>query len=111
MSNHGLECYEFESWDGTVLRAYRGGNPDGPPLVICNGLGGNVCAWTRVIGGLASRFRVLSWDYRGLHCDGPTLEPGTFTLAHHARDLVALLHHECAASPILAARRALSAWR
>lgn len=67
-----------------------GGN--GPAVVLANGLGGPLRAWRHQIAHLARRFRVLSWDYRGLY--GSTLPPdGRLTLdVHtHAADLIRIL--------------------
>jgi len=38
-----------------------------PPIVLVNGLGGNLIAWRHLVKTLAPRHRIATWDYRGLY--------------------------------------------
>lgn len=91
----------LESFDGTRLACYGAGDPKGPPLVLCGGLGGGVDIWRSLIERLAPRYRIISWDYRGLYRSSPAAEPSAYSLPHHARDLLELLKHEGIESPVL----------
>ncbi|MSP91604.1 MAG: alpha/beta hydrolase [Myxococcales bacterium] len=56
--------------DGTDLCAYDTGGGDGPTLLLCNGLGGNLDAWQYFVDEFGGRHRIVSWDYRGLYKSG-----------------------------------------
>ena len=75
--------------DGTDLAVHVLG--DGPLVVLANGLGGSLPAWEPLLEHLATRHRVVSWDYRGLYRSGPPPHPDAVTIADHARDLEAVL--------------------
>jgi pimeloyl-ACP methyl ester carboxylesterase len=87
--------------DGTELACYAGGNRRGPAMVLCGGLGGSARIWRPFFERFADRFRLLSWDYRGLYRSGPARDPGAYDMAHHVADLVDLLGHEGVDAPIL----------
>jgi pimeloyl-ACP methyl ester carboxylesterase len=81
----------LEARDGTTLRYFDSGG-EGPPLVLANGLGGPLSAWKHQIQHLRSRYRVLSWDYRGLY--GSSLPPGNdpdLSIRAHVGDLLSVL--------------------
>ena len=96
-----LSVHRFESDDGTEIAYYRAGLRDGPPMVLCNGLGGNITVWRRVIEHFADRYRILCWDYRGLYGSGPAAGSGAYALPRHARDLLQLIDHERVDDPVL----------
>lgn len=97
-----LERRSFTSFDGTRLAYYVAGPEQAPALVISAGLGGGIRGWARLIERLAGTMRIVAWDYRGLYrSDAPT-DRGSYTMAHHAGDLAALLDHEGIVHPVLA---------
>ncbi len=96
-----LEARRIRSWDGTDLAWYEGGNPEGPPMVFCSGLGGGLLIWKPLIERFASRFRLIGWDYRGLYQSQRARHDGAYDLIHHVRDLVHLLEHTGAEAPVL----------
>ena len=62
---------------------------DGPPVLLVMGLGISATGWWRTIPVLAERFRVLSFDNRGVgRSDHP---PGPYTVAEMASDAIAVL--------------------
>ncbi len=45
---------------------------DGPnSLTLANDLGGRLCAWEPVVAALGDRYRIITWDYRGLFGSTP----------------------------------------
>lgn len=81
----------LEARDGTTLRYFDSGG-EGPAIVLANGLGGPLSAWKHQIRHLANRYRVLSWDYRGLY--GSALPPGNnpdLSIHAHVEDLLCIL--------------------
>ncbi len=91
----------MRSHDGTRLTYYVGGDPHGVPLVFCGGLGGGIRVWHPFFERFGARFRLLSWDYRGLYRSGPARGSGAYGVEQHARDLLHLLQHEGVARPVL----------
>ena len=83
---HALQTYDLRSFDGTRLTVFDGGNPDGPTIMLVNGLGGNVTSWRHAIADLSLDFRIVTWDYRGLYESGPS-PVGRYAIADHAADL------------------------
>ena len=62
-------------------------------MLLSNGLGGTVAAWRHLVNYFVSRFRFVSWDYRGLYKSRLPQESGRLDVADHARDAEALLRH------------------
>lgn len=81
----------FVRTNGIVLH-YRLHGPEGAPAVaFVNSLGTDARIWDEVIGRLATRYRVLSYDKRGHGLsDAPA---GDYALADHVADLAGLLDH------------------
>ncbi len=76
--------------DATLAYYDTGGSL--PPVVLANGLGGPLRAWQHQIDYLADRYRILSWDYRGLYASPrPPGDPPALDIRTHARDLLAVL--------------------
>jgi pimeloyl-ACP methyl ester carboxylesterase len=79
------------SFDGTriayhVTRApYEGAKV----IVLANGLGGPPASWRAQIDYLSDRYRLLTWDYRGLYGSGkpPGNHPDAYSIPNHVRDL------------------------
>jgi 3-oxoadipate enol-lactonase len=92
---------QLRSFDGTRLTYYVAGDPEGPPLVLCGGLGGGVEIWRPFFERFGDRFRLLSWDYRGLYRSRPAPDRESYELHHHVQDLLELLKHEVVETPVL----------
>jgi len=90
----GFESRELTVDDGVTLRTYVRPAPSegAPTLVLCNGLGGNIITWRHQVARLGQRYRIVTWDYRGLY--GSALPPGRRQVAldvpRHARDAIAV---------------------
>jgi len=78
---------------GVKLHYRVQGNPQGPWLVLLNGLLSDTTMWAGVLPGLADRYRVLTFDSRGQgKSDAPEEGPyATALLAQEAWDLFAAL--------------------
>ncbi len=76
--------------DGAPLAGYVSGT-SGPVLVLANGLGGPVAAFRHQIACFETRFRVLTWDYRGLYGSRGSAPPARVDVDAHADDLEDLL--------------------
>jgi pimeloyl-ACP methyl ester carboxylesterase len=96
-----MRARRLRTGDGAELTWYEAGDPAAVPMVLLNGLGGGWLAWRPVIEHFGSRFRLLSWDYRGLYASGPAARLGHYSIHHHVRDLLALLEESRAEEPIL----------
>lgn len=64
---------------------------EGPPLVLCHGLGGNTAVWFQQVPHFADRYRVISWDQRGFGRSSNT--EGRHGPVTAVADLRALLDH------------------
>jgi 3-oxoadipate enol-lactonase len=78
-----------ESADGTRLSAWTN-DGTGLPVVLCNGLGTPVEAWSSITDETA-RYRVISWDQRGLGASARPADQTRITVADHAADLMAVM--------------------
>jgi pimeloyl-ACP methyl ester carboxylesterase len=96
-----VAVHRFDSFDGTDLAYYTAGRRDGPVMMLCNGLGGSMVVWQPLIRRFASRFRLISWDYRGLYASRPAPDPGAYGIPAHVRDLLALMEREQVEAPVL----------
>lgn len=56
--------------DGASIAVHDTGG-SGRPLVLANGLGGPFTSWRHQVDYLSDRYRILSWDYRGLYGSSP----------------------------------------
>ena len=73
------------------VRLYHEVHGEGTPLVLLEGMGGDVPGWRRNIPGLARSFRVVAYDFRG---NGRSDPPGgPVTMRTFVEDTVALLDH------------------
>lgn len=78
--------------DGTLLRYFDTETENRPCLVLANGLGGPLTAWTHQIERFRDRFRILSWDYRGLYGSAfPRGQIPDLSIQAHVDDLRAIL--------------------
>jgi pimeloyl-ACP methyl ester carboxylesterase len=76
--------------DGAPLAGYLAG-ANGPLIALANGLGGPVMAFRHQIDHFERRFRVVTWDYRGLYGSQNGAPPARVDVAAHADDLEDLL--------------------
>lgn len=78
--------------DGTRLR-YFDSKGDGPVIVLANGLGGPFSVWEPYLRLWSGKYRLLSWDYRGLY--GSTLghDRVKLDISTHAEDLAVIFQH------------------
>lgn len=87
-----VEERRFVSFDGTEIAYQCVG--EGKPILLCNGLGGSWEAWSHQIQYFRNRYRMLSWDYRGLYDSGSPGSPNALRIVDHARDALCLLEEE-----------------
>jgi pimeloyl-ACP methyl ester carboxylesterase len=91
MAHLSVDTTKLQAHDGTTLAVHDTGGT-GSPLVIANGLGGPFAAWCHQIAYLRERYRILSWDYRGLYGSSrPRGRPARLDVAAHVDDLVCIL--------------------
>ncbi len=68
---------------------------DGPDvLMLANGLGGRLYAWLPVIEAFMDRYRVITWDYRGLFESEAPSTLRNLSVRDHAEDMLAILDLE-----------------
>ena len=77
--------------DGCRLYHELHGPPDAPPLVLLEGMGGDVPGWRRNIPHLAERLLVVAYDFRGNGMSDAPDQP--MTMSTFVDDTVALLDH------------------
>jgi pimeloyl-ACP methyl ester carboxylesterase len=87
-----VEERRFVSFDGTEIACQSVGT--GRAILLCNGLAGSWKAWGHQIQYFRDRYRLLSWDYRGLYDSGRPSEPNALSVSSHARDGLRLLNEE-----------------
>jgi pimeloyl-ACP methyl ester carboxylesterase len=87
-----VEEGRFVSFDGTEIAYQAVGQ--GRPILLCNGLGGSWEAWSHQIQYFRDRYRLLTWDYRGLYGSSPPSDPSALGIVDHARDGLRLLEEE-----------------
>jgi len=87
-----VEERRFVSFDGTEIAYQAVGQ--GRPILLCNGLGGSWEAWSHQIQYFRDRYRLLSWDYRGLYGSSLPADPTALGIADHAQDALHLLKEE-----------------
>lgn len=80
------------SFDGCRLATYEMGTAEGPVLFLINGLGGNLNAWRFIIEHFQDRFRIVSYDYRGMY-NSKTPPERDFSMDAHVHDAMAVLDH------------------
>ncbi|MBB5154263.1 alpha/beta fold hydrolase [Saccharopolyspora phatthalungensis] len=78
-------------WEQLGLEWRESGHPDAPVLVLGNALGCTWGMWDPQLDVLNSAYRVIRYNQRG-HGESP-VEPGPYTLAGLAEDVLALLDH------------------
>ena len=79
------------------LAAWTQGPEDAPVIVLAHGYPDTHSVWDRVAAMLAARFRVITWDVRGV---GESTSSKDFSLAALSRDLRAVLGALAAVVPV-----------
>jgi 3-oxoadipate enol-lactonase len=79
----------LEAPDGTRIHYDTFGRGDGPPLLLVQGLGADSRGWIRQRGAVASRYRGIVFDNRGV--GGSDVPPGPYDLEVMAGDAIAVL--------------------
>lgn len=67
---------------------------DAPTLLLANGLGGKLYAWEPFLERFAGRYRIVTWDYRGLFRSERPRRTKALSIPHHAADAIAILDAE-----------------
>jgi len=99
MRIQGLRLKDLTGFDETRIVYQDVGK--GSPLVFANGLGGTYEAWIHMINHLKERYRILSWDYRGMYASGrPPLDH--LAITDHVKDLELILKRENIGKTVLA---------
>ena len=79
--------------DGTGI-AYEVLGKGEKTIVLANGLGGRLYAWTPAIEAFWSDYRIITWDYRGLFASDSPKSKRMLSVAHHVDDIMAILDAE-----------------
>lgn len=87
-----VEHKKVASADGTGIAYQVCG--EGPAVVLANGLGGTYTTWRHQYALLENRYKVISWDYRGLFRSERPARLETLTLDQQTQDLEAILEAE-----------------
>ena len=77
------------SADGTSLRGWSGAG-DGPPVLLCNGLGAVPAAWPRLVAA-DSGYDVTTWYHRGTFGSDRPQDERRVRVEDHVEDAVAVL--------------------
>lgn len=85
--------------DGTPLFYRTCGQ--GPDMLACNGIGVSTFFWRRFEKHFSSRFRFITWDYRGHGRSEPPRDPTRISIETLADDLNLVARHLDAKKPIL----------
>jgi 3-oxoadipate enol-lactonase len=79
--------------DGTGI-AYEVLGKGEKAIVLANGLGGRLYAWTPAIEAFWSDYRIITWDYRGLFASDSPKSKRKLAVTHHVDDILAILDAE-----------------
>jgi 3-oxoadipate enol-lactonase len=79
--------------DGTGI-AYEVLGTGEKTVVLANGLGGRLYAWTPFIEAFWSEYRIITWDYRGLFASDSPKSKRKLSVVHHVDDIMAILEAE-----------------
>ncbi len=60
-----MEEKEITSFDGTKIAYQITGNNKSGTIILANGLGGRLSAWTPILERFKNQYRFIAWDYRG----------------------------------------------
>jgi pimeloyl-ACP methyl ester carboxylesterase len=91
-----MDTRRVTTLDGVSIAYQVAGAAGAPWVVLANGLGGSSAAWRGPIDYLGDRYRLLTWDYRGLYGSSrpsPDVD-AAYGVDKHASDLDAVLAAE-----------------
>lgn len=77
------------SFDGTSIRTHDMGSGD--VLLLANGYMGSFEAWRHLVAFFADRFRIVSWEYRGLYGSAKPADDSHLRVRDHARDALRVM--------------------
>jgi pimeloyl-ACP methyl ester carboxylesterase len=86
-----VQQFRLPAQRGAAPLAYYQGGASGPVLVLANGLGGPVAAFRHQVEHFAKRYRVVTWDYRGLYGSRSVTPLERVDVPAHAQDLERVL--------------------
>lgn len=93
-----LETRRTRSADGTLIAYYATDppRPDAPALVFAGGLAGHLRAWSAQMRYFGDRYRLMTWDYRGLFGSSHPISarPNAYGMGRQLEDLEAVLNAE-----------------
>jgi pimeloyl-ACP methyl ester carboxylesterase len=95
-----INTRRVKSFDGTDIAYHATRSPfkGAPAIVLANGLGGPHIAWREQIDFFLDRYRIVTWDYRGLYGSArpppPNDGPEGYAVERHVWDLRAILEAE-----------------
>ena len=95
-----LRFYDVDSPDGTRLRAWTN-DVDGPPVLLCNGLGTNPYAWPALLRPDCG-VRAISWNHRGVGGSARPAEEDRVGIDAFVEDALAVLDDAGLASAVVA---------
>lgn len=79
----------IRSFDGTQL--FTSSTGEGPPLVLCDGLGCDGFIWRYIRAALKDRYRLIHWNYRAHGLSGRPADPDAMGMPALRADLKAVL--------------------
>jgi NAD(P)-dependent dehydrogenase (short-subunit alcohol dehydrogenase family)/pimeloyl-ACP methyl ester carboxylesterase len=80
-----------DSADGVRIAVYEQGSPDGPTLVMAHGWPDSHMLWDGVVSRLAGRFRIITYDNRGVGRSSVPKPNSAYTISRLADDLGAVV--------------------
>ena len=89
-----------ESSDDVRVAVYEQGNPDGPTLVLVHGWPDSHVVWDGVVPLLADRFRIVSYDNRGVGKTSVPKPVSAYTMARYADDFAAVIDAVAPGEPV-----------
>ena len=81
----------FKSYDGTKI--YYESRGEGPPIVLCYGIGCLINHWRYQIKAFSENYQVITFDYRGHHQSEIPMDYSQINVEALAKDLHCLMDH------------------
>jgi NAD(P)-dependent dehydrogenase (short-subunit alcohol dehydrogenase family)/pimeloyl-ACP methyl ester carboxylesterase len=82
------------------IAVYEQGNPDGPTMVLTHGWPDSHVLWNDVVPRLTDRFRVITYDNRGVGASSSPEPYTAYTMAHFANDFAAVIDAVSPGEPV-----------
>ncbi len=80
-----------DSADGERIAVYEEGNREGPTVVLVHGFPDSHVLWDGVVPLLAERFRIISYDNRGVGMSSAPKPVSAYTMPRYADDFAAVI--------------------